>query len=84
MKSYVFKVVVEDDEHEDGRPAFRAYCPALESAGASTWGDTKDEAMKNIGEVLHMIVDELAGEGKEIPADALIASAESNAVLVTV
>jgi len=26
LKSYVFKVVVEDDEHEDGRPAFRAYC----------------------------------------------------------
>ena len=84
MKSYVFKVVVEDDEHEDGRPAFRAYCPALESIGASTWGDTQEEAMKNIQEVLHMIVDELAGEGKEVPPDSLIASAESNAVLVTV
>ena len=84
MKSYVFKVVVEDDEQEDGRPAFRAYCPALESAGASTWGDSREEAMKNIGEVLHMIVDELAGEGKEIPPDALIASSESAAVLVTV
>lgn len=40
MKSWVFKVVVEDDEHEDGRRAFRAYCPALESIGASTWGAT--------------------------------------------
>ena len=84
MKSYVFKVVVEPDEHEDGRPAFRAYCPALESAGASTWGDTQDEAMKNIQEVLHMIVDELSSEGKQIPPDALIASAEFPAVLVTV
>ena len=84
MKSYVFKVVVEDDEHEDGRRAFRAYCPALESNGASTWGDTREEAMNNISEVLHMIVDELAEEGKEIPPDALIASAESPAVLVTV
>ena len=84
LKSYVFKVVVEDDEHEDGRPAFRAYCPALESNGASTWGDTREEAMNNISEVLHMIVDELAEEGKEIPPDALIASAESPAVLVTV
>ncbi len=84
MKSYVFKVVVEDDEHEDGRSAFRAYCPALESIGASTWGDTRKEAMKNIAEVLHMIVDELVEEGKEIPPDALIASAESAAVLVTV
>ena len=84
MKSYVFKVVVEDDEYEDGRPAFRAYCPVLESIGASTWGDTREEAMKNIGEVLHMIVDELVEEGKEIPPDSLIASAESPAVLVTI
>ena len=84
MKSYVFKVVVEDDEHEDGRPAFHAYCPALEHLGAATSGDTREEAMKNIGEVLHMIVDELMEEGKEIPPEALIASSESPAVLVTV
>ena len=51
MKNYVFKIVVEDDEHEDGRPAFRAYCPALESIGAATWGDTREEAVKHIGEV---------------------------------
>jgi predicted RNase H-like HicB family nuclease len=84
LKSYVFKVVVEDDEHKDGRRAFRAYCPALESIGASTWGETQEEAMKNIQEVLHMIVDELSGEGKEIPPAALIASTESPAVMVTV
>ncbi len=83
MKNYVFKIVVEDDEHEDGRPTFRAYCPALESIGAATWGDTREEAVKNISEVLHMIVEELAEEGKEIPPDALIASTESSAVLVS-
>ena len=84
MKNYVFKIVVEDDEHEDGRPAFRAYCPALESIGAATWGDTREEAVKHIGEVLHVIVDELAEEGKEIPPDALIASTKFSAVLVSV
>ena len=84
MKNYVFKIAVENDEHEDGRPAFRAYCPELESIGASTWGDTRDEALKNIGEVLRMIVDELVEEGKEIPPDALIASTDSPAVLVSV
>ena len=36
MKNYVFKIIIEDDEHEDGRPVFRAYCPALESIGAAT------------------------------------------------
>ena len=35
MKNYIFKIVIEDDEHEDGRPVFRAYCPALESIGAA-------------------------------------------------
>ncbi len=79
---YKFKIVVEDDEHEDGRPAFRAYCPELESIGAATWGDTREEAVKNIGEVLRMIVDELAEEGKEIPPAALMPSTESSTVLV--
>jgi len=84
LKSYVFKVVVEDDEHEDGHKAFRAYCPALESAGAATWGDTREEALKNMGDVLQMVVEELLAEGKEIPPDALIASVESPAVVVSV
>ena len=69
MNNYIFKIVVEDDEHEDGRPAFRVYCPALESIGAATWGNTREEAVKHIGEVLHMIVEELAKEGKEIPPE---------------
>ena len=80
MKNYAFKIVVEDDEYEDGRPAFRAYCPALESVGASTSGDTREEAVQNIQQVLRLIVDELAEEGKEIPPDAL----SSDAVVVTV
>ncbi|MBI2150200.1 MAG: type II toxin-antitoxin system HicB family antitoxin [Acidobacteria bacterium] len=84
MKSYVFKVVVEDDEHEDGRKAFSVCCPALEHVGAVTWGDTREEALKNIGEVLHMIVEEFAEEGKEIPTEALIAESESSAVVVSV
>ncbi len=80
MKNYAFRIVVEDDAYEDGRPAFRAYCPALESVGASTSGDTREEAVKNIQQVLRMIVGELAEEGKEIPPDAL----SSDAVVVTV
>ncbi len=82
MKSYVFKVVVEDDEFEDGRPAFHAYCPALVSLGAATWGHTRKEALKNIGEVIQMVVDELVEEGKEIPLD--VAEIDSPAVVATV
>ena len=63
MKNSAFKVVVERDPYEDGRPAFRAFCPALESIGASTSGDTREEAIEDIQHVLRMIVDELNQEG---------------------
>jgi hypothetical protein len=47
MKTYNFKVVQEPDEDFDGNPSgFHAFCPALESQGASTWGATEGEALK--------------------------------------
>lgn len=68
MKTYNFKVVVETDEDLDGKPsAWHAYCPALEGLGGSTWGETRDEALKNIDEVVHMIVQEFVEEGKALP-----------------
>ena len=82
MKSYVFKVVVEDDEFEDGRPGFSAYCPSL--AGAYTWGNTREEVLERIQEAVKLIVDEMIEEGKPIPPDAALLEVESPAVLVTV
>ncbi|MBZ5606341.1 MAG: type II toxin-antitoxin system HicB family antitoxin [Acidobacteriia bacterium] len=64
---YTFKVVVEPDEG-----GWHAYCPALKSRGAVTQGPTYDEALKNINEVVQMIVDEMTEEGSEI------ASGQSN------
>ena len=80
MKSYVFKVVVEHDQFEDGRPGFSAHCPSLE--GAYTWGETREQALERIQEAVKLIVDELIEEGKPIPPDAV--EVESPAVLVTV
>jgi predicted RNase H-like HicB family nuclease len=67
MKTYTFKVVVEPDEDASGHPAWHAYCPALESIGAATSGRTKDEALKNINEVVRMIVQEFIEEGRVLP-----------------
>ena len=53
MKTYTFKVVVEPDEG-----GYHAYCPALRRFGAVTQGTTPAEALKNINEVVHMIVEE--------------------------
>lgn len=59
MKTYNFKVVVEPDEDFEGNPSgWHAYCPALESLGGSTWGETREQALKHINEVVHMIVEE--------------------------
>ena len=62
MKTYTFKVVVEPDEG-----GFHAYCPALRSQGAVTQGRTEEEALKNIHEVVQMIVDELQEDGLPLP-----------------
>ena len=57
MKTYAFRVVIEPDDDR-----WNASCPVLEKYGASTWGNTKEEALKHIQEVVQMIVDELIEE----------------------
>ena len=64
MKSYVFKTVVEQDEDR-----WFAYCPVLRKFGATTWGYTKEEAYKNIKEVVEMIIDELVEDKEPIPEE---------------
>jgi len=44
-------------EPDDGR--WHAHCPALDGYGAATWGDTEEEAFRNIREVAQMVVEEL-------------------------
>lgn len=66
-KTYLFKVVIEDDSHEDERQAHHAYCPALEQYGGSTWGNTREETLQHIQEVVQMIVHELIEEGALLP-----------------
>jgi predicted RNase H-like HicB family nuclease len=77
VTTYTFRIVVEPDEER-----WRAYAPALEAQGASTWGYTREEALANIREVLEMIVGELAEEGSSVPAD--VAVSEEPLVAVTV
>lgn len=62
-KTYAFRVVVEPDEG-----GFHAYCPALRRYGAVTQGFTEVEALRNINEVVQMIVDELLEDGIALPS----------------
>ena len=50
LKTYSLAVVVVPDQHEDGREAYQAYCPDIEEA--VTWGDTREEALRRINELL--------------------------------
>ena len=82
MKSYVFEVVIEEDQFDDGRPGFSAHCPSLE--GAYTWGATRDQALDRIREAVKLIPDEMRDEGKPVPPHAAVMELESPAVLVTI
>lgn len=70
MKTYNFKVVLEPDEDSDGNPfGWHAYCPAIERLGASTWGETEEKALKNINEVVRMVVESMLERGDRIPEE---------------
>ena len=64
MKTYLFRIEVEHDEE-----GWRAFCPPLEVLGASTWGETKEDALRNIQEVLSMIVEESVCDNQPISLD---------------
>jgi predicted RNase H-like HicB family nuclease len=71
MRTYNFKVVVEPDEDFDGNPTgWHAYCPLLERQGASTWGETEAEALKDIDSVVRMVVESMIEHGERIPEEA--------------
>jgi hypothetical protein len=81
MRTYSFKVVVEPDEG-----GYHAYCPALRHLGAVTQGANEDEALSNINEVIHMIVDELRDDGLGLPDASTedVEISEGNLVAITV
>lgn len=69
MKTYVFKIVIEQDQFEDGRPAWRASCPALK--GCHTWGHSYEEALANAREAVELYVQDLIEAGENLPANVM-------------
>ena len=60
MKKHLLQVVIEQDE--DG--TYIADCPAMK--GCYAQGDTFEEAMKNIKDVIKMCLEELKEERKKV------------------
>lgn len=67
MRSYVFRVNIEEDMTENGEKVFHANCPALK--GCHTWGRTYEEALANIREAVELYVEDLRETGEPIPLD---------------
>lgn len=82
MKSYVFKVVVEPDQFEDGRNAWHASCPTLK--GCHTWGHSYEEALANVRDAIDLYIQDLLQAGQPIPVDQGTIELAEPAVLVNV
>lgn len=82
MKSYVFQVVVEEDEFEDGRKGYHAYCPAIEAA--VTWGETQEQALSRIDVLVRALVQMSLERGEPVPTGGVAMELDSPAVVVNV
>jgi predicted RNase H-like HicB family nuclease len=70
MKIYTLEVVIEPDEDFDGNPSgWHAYCPTLERRGASTWGSTQTKALKNINDLVPLVVKSMIDHAEALPGD---------------
>jgi predicted RNase H-like HicB family nuclease len=62
MRTYTFNIVVEPDEDR-----WHAYCPALHGKGAATWGHTREEALRNIEEVVRLVMESMVEHDEQLP-----------------
>ena len=63
MKVYTYRVIVEPDENN----TFHAFVPAL--PGCHTWGETFDEARRNVRDAIDAYLRSLKSDGEPIPED---------------
>ena len=61
MKTYLFQVELQ--EEQDGR--WSVWIPAL--AGLTSWGHTKEEALRNIQDAAEAYVEDVLEAGESIP-----------------
>lgn len=79
MKTYVFEVELQ---HEDNR-RWSVWIPAL--PGLTSWGHTKEEALRNIQDAAEAYVEDMIEAGEPIPVESgKIEVIERPAVAVTI
>jgi len=63
MQSYTYRIIIEPDE----RNTFHAYVPAL--PGCHTWGESINQARKNIQDAIDVYIRSLIVDGLDVPQD---------------
>ena len=76
MKTYIFPIELEEADN-----AWHVYVPGMEAQGAVTWGRTRDEALRNIQEVVQMLVEEMLEDGEPLPDLITVSDRAAVAVL---
>lgn len=66
MKTYKFRIVIEQDE--DG--VYIASCPALQ--GCHSQGETIDEAVENIKDAIRLHIEARKSIGEPVPIEVLV------------
>jgi len=62
-----YRIIVKPDKYPDaGEKCYTALCPTL---GLADYGDTIEQAIKNINSLIRFHIECLAKEGKEAPVD---------------
>lgn len=77
VNTYIFPVVLEQADE-----AWHVCVPELEHKGAATWGATKEIALRNIQEVMQMIVEEMLEDGERLPESVQVSNRTAVAVNV--
>ena len=75
MKTYAFQVVLEKDkwpDEPDENAVWRAYIPALEHKGASSWGYTQKAALKNLQDAVDLLIESLLEHGEEHLLESIV------------
>lgn len=82
-RTYVFRVVLEQDYDVDGHSdGWHVYATDLKAA--STWGETQDQALRHIREVIEMTLEGMLDRGEEIPVKPLEEGQTIQDITVTV
>jgi len=70
MNSYTYRIIIEPDE----KGTYHALVPAL--PGCHSWGESVEEARKNIRDAIDVYLRSLHADGEAIPEDKGIETLE--------